>query len=210
MSAYSEPAESEIRPKIKIMFLCDCVWGSGAGGTNLSKKTMCVCVLGFEGVRGEMGRRYQHIKENIVCVFGGGGGLGWGRRWAGYANLSKKTMCVCWGVGAEGSGAEMGRRYQPVKEHNVCVGHLGGGGRGLRWATCTNLSKKTLCVCVRGWGQRVRGLRWAGGTSLSKNTMCACVLGGGGAGRGLRWATCTNLSKKTLCVCLVGGGGVGG
>ena len=76
------------------------VWGlRWAGGTNQSNKTMCMCV---RGVRGP--------------------GLGW----AGGTNLSKKTMYVFVGGGV-GSGAEMGRKYQPIKENSVCCGV---GGRG--------------------------------------------------------------------------------
>ena len=60
-----------------------------AGGTNLSKKTMSVCV-GEWGKLAEMGRSYQPIKENNVCVCVGG----WRE-----------------------SGAEMCRRDQPIKEN---------------------------------------------------------------------------------------------
>ena len=184
---------------------CVCVGGSGA---EMGR-------FGGGGSVAEMGRRYQSIKENSVCV--------------------------CWGGGGE-SGAEMGRRYQLTKENNVCVcwgvwggvgvcvggkGGLGSGVWGLRWAEGTNLSKKTICVCVCvGCVCAGQGLRWAGGTNLSKKTMCGggegvaemgrryqlikenvCVCWGVGVGRWLRWAGGTNLTKKTMCVCVGGWGG---
>ena len=62
-------------------------------------------------------------------------------------------VCV---LGSGGSGTEMDSMYQLTKEKcwGVCVcWWMWGGGRGLRWAAGTNLSKKTMCVCVlRGGG----------------------------------------------------------
>ena len=124
-----------------------CVWGGGWGGvarwagdTILSKKT--ICVFGGGGVQccdGQQVPTYQRKEgggwrdgqqvptyQRKQCVSIGGSGAEMGRR---YQLIKENNVCVCWVVclgGGGGTLAEMGRRYQLTKENNVCV--LGGGG----------------------------------------------------------------------------------